>query len=370
MPVERLRSDNARLWGVALTGWLATRVVVGVAWLLTTVPDRSGRSPVLGDRLAEGLLAWDGQWYLRIAGEGYRPGGEEIRFWPLFPALGRAVGWLVDDPGLGLVLVANLASVVALYLLARLVVTVSGDHGTAVRSVWALAVWPASFVLVFAYAESLLLAASLAMGLALRQARWGWAAAAGLAAGLIRPNGLALVVLAVGLVLPGLRSSRGGDLLGRVAAVVSPMAGFGVFLLAAGRWHGDPWSPVSAQSPLRGELVDPVTRLVRGVGDLFGDERLGDGLHLPFALVAIVLVALVLRHVGRSEAAYTAAVVLVAISADNWNSLERYLLNAFPIFWALGVVTGSRLRERWLLVVGASGLVALTVLAWTGDYVP
>lgn len=37
----------------------------------------------------------------------------------------------------------------------------------------------------------------------------------------------------------------------------------------------------------------------------------------------------------------------MALSADNWNSLERYLLNAFPVFWALGVVTARREVERW-----------------------
>ncbi len=367
---DRLASPRLRPWVTALGAWCATRAVVAVAWVVTTVPDRSGRSSLTGGRLAEGLLAWDGQWYRRIATDGYRVGGEEIRFWPVFPLLGRMAGWVVGDTGPGLVLVANLAALVALRLLVELVADATGDEAVAGRAAWAMALWPASFVLVFAYAESVLLAASIAMALALRRGRFAAAALAGLVATLSRPSGLALVVLALGAALPGLRAARGWDLAGRVAAVVAPIAGFGLVLLAAGRWHGDPWAPVSAQSPLRGDLTDPLTRVAQGFGDLFGDERLGDGLHLPFALAAVVLCVLVWRRVGRVEAAYTALVALVAISAENWNSLERYLLNAFPIFWALGVALGGRSRERWAAVVGTAGLLALTVLTWTGDYVP
>lgn len=364
------RRPAGELWVPAIAAWVAARVVVGVAWVLVEVVRRSETPGTGPGRLAEGLLAWDGQWYLRIAEEGYRTGGEEARFFPLFPALGRAVGWVVGDAGLGLVVVADVAAVAALVLLGRLVLDATGDHQVAQRSMWALALWPASFVLVFAYAESLLLAASVGVALALRRQRWWLAAGAGVVAGLARPNALALEVLAVGYAVPGLRAAGPVERLGRLAAVVAPVAGFAAVLALAAVGPGDALAPVTEQSSLRGDLVDPVSRLVRGVGDLLGDERLGDGLHLPFAVGAIVLVALVLRHVGPVEALYTAVVVVVALSADNWNSLERYLLNAFPVFWALGVVTARREVERWVLALGAAGLLALTVLAWTGDYVP
>jgi hypothetical protein len=358
------------VWGPAVGAWCATRVVVAVAWLVTTVPDRSGRSPVLGPRLAEGLLAWDGQWYLRIASEGYRPGGEEVRYWPLFPVLGRLVGAPFGDPGLGLVVVANVAALLALGLLVRLVLDATGDAGAASRTAWAAALWPAAFVTAFAYAESVLLAATVATAVALRRGWWAAAAAAGLVAALSRPNGVAVVVLALGYAGPGLIGARGWERVARVAAVLAPVAGFAAVLGLAARVHGDPWAPVSAQAPLRGDWVDPVTRLARGVGDLVGDERFGDGLHLPFAVAGVALVVLVALRVGRIEAAYAAVVVAVALSADNWNSLERYVMNAFPVFWALGLLTAQRWRERWLAVVGTAGLMGLTVLAWTGDYVP
>lgn len=353
-----------------MAAWLTARLLVALGWVLVTIPDRSGRAPLLGTRLGEGLLTWDGQWYLRIAEEGYRPGGDELRFWPLYPVLGRVVGEVVGDTGLGLVLVANVAALAAMVLLARLVAEATGDRATASRAAWMLALWPAAFVLVFAYAEALLLAASVGAALALRRRAWWWAAALGLVAGLTRPNGVAVVVLTAGYALPGLRTARGGARGGRIAAVLAPVGGFVLVTAGAAWWHGDALAPVRTQSPLRGDLVDPVSRLVRGVADLLGEGRLGDGLHLPFAVLALALVVLVARRVGRVEAAYSAVVVLVALSAENWNSLERYVLNAFPVFWALATVTAGRDRGRVVVSLAAATFVALTVLAWTGDYVP
>lgn len=50
----------------------------------------------------EAFSQWDGAWYLSIATDGYQwPGNTEVQsnvvFFPLYPLLGRMVGWLVAD---------------------------------------------------------------------------------------------------------------------------------------------------------------------------------------------------------------------------------------------------------------------------------
>jgi len=65
--------------------------------------------------------------------------------------------------------------------------------------------------------------------------------------------------------------------------------------------------------------------------------------------------------------------VLVAISADNWNSLERYTLNAYPMmigFAALLTDLGRTVVWRVTLIASSAGLVGMSVLTWTGAYVP
>ena len=113
-----------------------------------------------------------------------------------------------------------------------------------------------------------------------------------------------------------------------------------------------------------------MSRLWQGVGDLTGPERFGDGLHLPFAVVFLVLLVLTFRRWPVSYGAFAAAVLVTSLSAENLNSLERYGLNAFPIVLTLAVLARDERVDRAVLSVLAGGFVALASLAWLGAYVP
>lgn len=360
---------DPRVWRPAILSWIAARVVVAAAWVLVQILDDNGALAEVSPS-DDGLLAWDGRWYERIADDGYSEGGEEIRFSPLFPWLGRGFGYLVGDAGTALVLVSNVAALAAGVLLAQLVLERTGSIRHASRATWAMALWPASFVLVFAYTESLLLALALVFVLALRRDRIRVAAAAGFAAGLVRPTGAALAILAVAGAVEMITGSTRPRPWAKLAPVIAPVAGLATFLVLSARWHGNFWGPIDEQSPLRGDLVDPVTRVIRGFTDIAGDETLGDGLHLPFVLGAIGLLVVVFRRLGPAEGFYSLALVLVAMSADNWNSFERYLIGAYPVFIALALVTRRSEPDRLWTVVTSTGLFALCSLAWIGEYVP
>jgi hypothetical protein len=116
--------------------------------------------------------------------------------------------------------------------------------------------------------------------------------------------------------------------------------------------------------------VDPVTRLVRAAGDLVHGDRFGSGLHLVWALVFLALLVVVARRLPASYTWFSAATLLVALSADNLDSLERYALGAFPLLLALALVTRRPQVERAVLVASGAGLVAYAVLACTGVTVP
>ena len=360
--------DLLRTAGLA---WLVARVLVGLSAVVVGVLESGDRGPY--SWFDRGLLAWDGDWYRAIAEDGYRPGDEEIRFFPLFPLLGRIVGLpFLDNASVGLVIVANVAAVAAALMIGVLALRVTENTDIAHRTIWLVSLWPASFVLVFAYSEALFLALTAWAGLALRDRRWEHVAAAGFLATLTRPTGLAIAALVVAVVLAdGRVAAKEGAR--QALALIAPFLGFAVFGLISRREHGEFFAPVDSQEVHRGEFVDPLRRISRGFDDIVGDEMFGDGLHLPFALLAIVGVWMLARYVGRPEAIYTGAIVLVAISADNWNSLERYTLNAYPIMIGFAAVItdlGRPLLWRATLAASAAGLVGMTVLAWTGEYVP
>lgn len=356
---------------VALPAWLTVRVLVAIAWIMMRVAlDDLGQPHP--HELDEGLLAWDGNFYRDIAQHGYGALPEEaLRFFPLFPLLGRLASVVaLGDVSVGLVLVANVLALVTGALVHRLVMNETGNSDLARRAVWATALFPGAFVMAWAYSEPVMMAAAVATLLALRQQRWGWAAITGALAALARPLGLLLVVPALVEVLPGLRTASPRERLRRLGAVAGPVLGTGAHLVWSQVRYGDALAPMNVQSQFRGEAVDPLTRLWDGVGDMFGSEALGDGLHVPFALGFVVLAIAAYRYWPLSFALYGTATLVVALAAENLNSLERYGLNAVVLALALASLTKPPWAERAMIAIGSGGIVALSALAWTGSYVP
>ena len=364
---SRVRPDVA----AALPAWVTVRVLVAVAWVLVRVVFDDIGQPY-PQQFDEGLTAWDGAFYRDIAADGYGALPEEaLRFFPLFPLLGWIASVLTfGNVPVALVLVANALALVAGALVHRLVLSETDDRELARRAVWAAALFPGAFVMAWAYSEPVMIAAAVATLWALRQRRWGWAALVGAAAALARPLGLLLVVPAIVETLPGLRSASPREQLRRLAAVLGPPVGLSLYLAWSGIRYGDAVAPMTVQSKFRGDSIDPVSRLGEGLGELFGSEALGDGLHIPFAIGFVVLVIVVFRSWPLSFALFSTATLLVALAAENLNSLERYGLNAVPLALALATLTRPPWAERAMIAIGSAGIVALAALAWTGTYVP
>jgi hypothetical protein len=355
----------------ALPAWLTVRVLVATAWVLVRVMvDEFGQPDP--QQLTEGLAAWDGTFYRDIAQEGYGALPEEaLRFFPLYPLLGRMASVLaLGDVTIGLIIVANVLALVTGALVHRLVMHETGDTALARRAVWATALFPGAFVMAWAYSEPLMIAAAVGTLLALRKKQWGWAALGGVLAALSRPLGLLLVIPAIIEILPGLRTASRREQVQRLGAVAGPPIGLTLYLAWSGIRYGDFWAPISVQSQFRGEGVDPISRLWDGVGELFGSESLGDGLHIPFAIGFVVLAVVAFRRWPLSLAAFGTATLVVALAAENLNSLERYGLNAITLAFALATLARPPWAERVMIAIGSAGVVALSALAWTGAYVP
>lgn len=361
---------------VVLPAWVVARAVVVVALAVA----RSGvgtfrpGDPDAVRRVHQGLLAWDAGWYRSIADHGYAAAGREsVRFFPLYPLLGRYLGHL---PGVGtataLVVVANLA---ALGAMAALWLLVRHDLGDALarRSVWLLALAPSAYTLVLAYSDALLLLCSVVTVLGARTGRWWWAAAAGLAAGADRPVGVLLLVpVAVEVWTRRHDGARGGVRVGRVAALAAPVVGAGAYLLWVGHRFGDPWLPLTVQQQggHRGQLAVPVGAMARDTWDALHGHHLGSALHVPWVLVCVVLVVIAWRRLPASYAAFATAVLVVSLSSSNLDSFERYALGAFPLVVAASTLTASRRVERVVLVLSGLAMAGYAALAFLGTVVP
>ena len=356
----------------ALPAWVAARVVVALSFAAATLVRDYHGTP--GGRLAEGVRAWDARWYVDIAREGYdhlpRVG---VRFFPLLPVLGRALSVLTGgDTTLGVVLVANASALALGALLHRLCLLERGDAALGRRAAWLVAFTPAAFVLVWGYAEALAGALAVAMFLALRTQRWWGAAVAGLLAGLTRPVGMLLALPAAIEAARGLRSATWPDRAARMAAVVSPVAGCGLYLAWVEARYGTGLLPLTIQrrADFRGDPVSPLRVLWDGGRDLLDGELFGNAGHVPWALLLIALVVVTFRHWPVSYGAFAAASLLVALTAERLGSLERYGFGAFPVVLTLAVLGRREGVERATLAVGAAAMLGYGTLALLGVYVP
>ncbi len=361
---------------------VARGVVLGALGLAHIVVDRTkpANAATLA-RVHEGLLGWDAGWYETIARVGYKPlGPESMRFFPLVPLLTHGLAWL---PGLGdgsaLVLLANVAAFAATAMLALLVRRETGRRAVARRSVWILSLLPASFVLVMGYAEAVLLVLAVGCFLALRPSaersggRPHFAVAAGLTflATLTRPIG-ALLVLAVAAELVRWWTQLGrNERLAGLGALAAPFVGLAAFAAWADHTVGDWLAPlrVQAQSAHHGGLTDPLTELYHDATGVL-HHHVGTALHVPWVLLALVLLVVCWRRLPAPYTLYAAGVLVLAVSGSNLDSFERYAMSAFPLSIAAALVLDESQLERVVLTLLAAGLAGYSLLAFLNISVP
>jgi hypothetical protein len=315
----------------------------------------------------DGLLGWDAAWYRDIAGGGYHTVPVEgLRFFPLFPLLGRAVSWLPRaSPDAGVVIVANLSALVLGFLIYEFVLRERHDERLAARAVWLLYLAPPAYVLVMGYAEGTFMVASTIMLFSLRARAWWIAAIAGFLAGLTRPVGV-LLALPAAIEAAQQRDARA------IVPTIAPVAGLMTFLLWANGRAPDFLYPLRTQQDptRRGGWIDPFRAIGHAFNELFTGDRVSAGVHAVAALVFIGLLVVLMRRWPLSFTVYAGAALVVALSSKNLDSLERYGLAVVPFILAGADVVNDETRERIVFTLAAAGLATASILAFTGVMVP
>jgi hypothetical protein len=321
-------------------------------------------------------LPW-GERHALIAEHGYAAlPGEGLRFFPLLPLLGRWLAPLVGgSPGVALLAMSNGSALAFGALLYHLAVRETGDHALARRAVWLAALAAPAYVLVMGYAEAPALALAVAMFLALRSRRWALVSLAGLVAGFLRPLA---VLLAVPAAVEVLRTARTGrrtswsERLAQLGAIVAPVVGAATFMAWVGARFGDPLLPVriQAQNDLHGTPVNPVTLIARAARALFSGRSILEGLHLPWLLLAVVLVVVSARRWPACYAALGVATLLATMTGRVLSSFERYAFSAFPLILAAASLIRRTWTERVVLALSAATMVVYALLTFLGRVVP
>lgn len=335
--------------------------------------------------LAQVWNHWDTGQFTAIATGGY-VGAWQTAFFPLFPVLERGGAFLVGGPFRAGLIIANLADLILLTVLYRLIWE-DFSQEDAYRATLYLAVFPTAFFFVAAYSESLFLCLALLSFYYMRRGRWLLAGLFGLFATLTRAAGilLALPFLYEYLRQHDFRLARirldliGGLLIPAGVAIFSLYCSLRFHdFLAFSHAEKIAWNR-ELRVPWYG-LVDASTTIIQnGLQGALGFTSIHNMIDLSAGLLVLVLV--VLGFIGpwkfpkelRSYALYGAAFYLFSIlfpatGSLSLGALSRYLLEVFPAFVMLAVIFRTERATLYCVILSVCLLSFLSLQFLTGHW--
>jgi hypothetical protein len=372
---------------MTLLALLATMMIPAIAPRGTAnwygVPGGPTLNPLI-DSIAGVWTRWDGQWFLKIATEGYRVDDGSAAFFPLYPWTVTIMGWLAGErfiwAGIFLSSVFFLGALVLLHRLVRF-----DFHGEdAGRTVFYIAAFPMAFFFWAVYSESLLLLLSVGALLAMRAQRW-WLAGACIALAVwTRTTGLLLLLpmlwelwRAYNPPRPtspnAMPPSRPAPLTPLSLAV--PLASLLLFVLWSWVVFRDPLAPMSAQAEWNRNFQWPWQTIAGAwntatqAGLTFQPESQA-WTYLGAFVLAVVVGALSVRWLRPSYSIYLWAGILFPLfSATRLNPLlsyPRFLAVLFPAFIVLALIGRNRYANQLITWVSLLllGLYTIRFVNW------
>jgi hypothetical protein len=378
-------SESSREAGAFVFGsWLVTRLLQmtwgALLWFLGMVPAHSigddfyfGVTPqIAGWRGAlEGIWQrWDAIHYIQIARGGYTSSMLSA-FFPAYPIVGGRLGPIFGwDTTLGLLVLSNLATLGACFVLFQ-IVREEFSSSVAKVAVASLLLFPTAYFLSAPYPASLSLLFVLLAYWSARHDHWGRAFLAGTAAGLTHSTVLPLVLALGWMVARAYKHERGPGRWSQLVAPAGPLVGMGVFLIWRAAAGFPPFQEVLSATWGRGVLM-PWQLAGELVGTVTSESLWVSGwLNLTVTVIAILTLMWAVRRLPTAMTVYLgSAIILLLVSTTRLDGVGRYILTAFPLFIAFGLWFQSSGRKMvgLALAVGLqlyfAGLFFMWI--WTG----
>jgi hypothetical protein len=364
--------------------FLATRLllllITYVMYILLTAKNYTS-TPVDIVALFTSWNHWDAANYTRIAQHGYQS-VFDLAFFPLFPLLIACISQVLGSWSYLLVgtIISNAALFGALWIIYHLVLQYPqtdrrlGDT-IAHRTLLYLCIFPTAFFFFAAYNESLYLLLAAGTFLALEHERWWLAGLLGLLAALTRSIGILLVVPY--LYELWLRRER---TLAHMPAILKSLLpciliplGTGIYALYCWRTFGNPLAFAAVQAHWGRQTTWPWVGILHELGALFWNNPQPFGsanqatmiLNLSATCGLIGLIIAGWRKLPKSYSLWmsTCLVFMLAspaiIKPDVLLSNQRFVLELFPAFITLALLTAKRPRTHYASIFTFATLLAI-----------
>jgi hypothetical protein len=309
----------------------------------------------------------DGGWYLHIAHRGYERISFESSlphnwaFFPLFPLLWRAAASLTGGFQLTGIILANVLFFCALFVLHRTGLAFGLDAATADRALLYVAAFPTSYFFSLPVAESLFLLLTAGTFLLAKQNRWLFASVLAALAGATRFSGLLMLPVLLIFQWQADGSAKPSAKTLTLGIVPIGLLGFMAYLYSI---TGNPFA-FAAIEPAWGRRPQFFLLTLW--------EYLGQPLELSFkwnfkafnfmvAIIAFVCSGVLLKRRQWALGLFTLASIILPLSSGTLQSVPRYMMVVFPIFFVLAEAGRSALVDKIILAVSLSLLAIMTLL--------
>ncbi|MDQ1729757.1 MAG: hypothetical protein QOD33_1882 [Pyrinomonadaceae bacterium] len=283
----------------------------------------------------------DANWYVTIAMNGYERRAFENTtphnwaFFPLFPLLLRAAGFLSGEFTLTGMVVSHLCFFFALILLHKTALAFGLASDAADRAIFYLAIFPTSYFFSLPLTESLFLLLTVASFYFAKRERWWIAGLCGALASATRVTGVLL--LPALLVLYWQTYRHFWPPRRKLLALFLVPAGLLSFMLYLRGITGNAFAfkgALAAWGRTSGFFLMPLLAYLRHPLELVGPWN-PHFLNFWAAAITIVAGLVLLRRREYALACYTLLCVLVALSSVLLQSQARYAMVVFPTFLVL-----------------------------------
>jgi len=321
--------------------------------------------------LATAFSTWDAQHYLYLSESGYHAGQMSNAFFPLLPLLIHLTAPIFHSTLVAGLVVSNVASLLGVYFLYRLVSELHG-RGAADSTLLLYLAFPTAFFFSLIYTESLFLLLAASFFYLLFRRGLAWAALPAAVLPLARPEGVLIIIPfavhyafeVLGLGRRPLAAALARFEASQAALVLSPLLGAAAYLAYMRAATGNAFEMfeamknyVSAHSLTY--VLHPAD-LARALGEWplalhgFTNSAIDRALFLVFLL----LLPPMFRRVHPALAVFGVGVGLLNVLSGTFMSYSRYLLLAFPVFITAGLLLqGSRLRRLTVPLVCSLALI-------------
>jgi len=368
----------------AFFAFALTRAIVLVAVILAANAHHDGAGPAFGgpvqevtvslrepgliQRFAKTVEVADGIWYMNIARNGYEKKAFNLdeqhnwAFFPLYPLVVNAAARVTGEFPLTAALLSNIFLFAALIILYRTALLFGLNDSDADRAVFYIAAFPMSYFFSFPFTESLFLLLTVSSFFCAKREMW-WRA--GILGALASATRLAGIFLLPALLVLYWQRYRTRGLRPRLLGLCLIPTGLFAYMLYLRGITGNAFAFFDIQAtwghrvnfflgPLYDYAISPLLLAVRW------DFR---ALNFAAVMLAFLCCAALLKQRRWALATYALLSLIVPLSAAfNLQSMARYVLVIFPIFFVMGGAARSHRRDQ---VISALFIVLLGLLTAT-----